>query len=241
MHTEEFLSKLKGEDRVDPERVKNLRSFLPLGEYPDGEYVLSHREYDIERYHHTCVTGAMRAEFISRLLLTLSGLYTKSEAIFIVVSPNMHYGQFMKLKNADFTVPFVTGFRDLPPILESVKSLAGMRQGKQSEAKTFLVLDGLEFLEPEDKRAGLDCYRPFFEAVGTSGIEIITGVDLAKSIFAGYPAAFVGIGNCLVAPSVGGEMDVTYVGIDGTMTLPKKCSYPSLPTLSECIEHRNAE
>ena len=96
-------------------------------------------------------------------------------------------------------------------------------------------------MEEERKRSSLDCYRPFFEAVGTSGIEIITGVDLAKTIFAGYPAAFVGLGNCLVTPSVGGEMDITYVGIDGSMTLPKKCTYPALPTVAECIELRNAE
>ena len=241
MRTEDFLARIKGEEQNDPEKTKSLRACLPLGEYSDGEYVLSHREYDIERYHHTCVTGAMRAEFISRLLLTLTGLYAKGEALFLIVSPNMHYGQLMKVMNADVTVPFVTSTADLAPILETVKSLAQMRQGKKSEAKTFLVLDGLEYLEPEDKRSGLDCYRAFFEAVGTSVIEIITGVDLAKSIFAGYPAAFVGVGNCLVAPSVAGEMDVTYVAIDGTMTLPKKCTYPSMPTLSECIENRNAE
>ena len=245
MKTEEFLTRIRGENRIDPGRVNQLRACLPLGEYSDGEYVLSHREYDIARYHHTCVTGAMRAEFISRLLLTLTGLYTKSEAIFIIVSPNMQYGQLMKLAGADVTVPFVNNDRDVAQVLESVRALAAMRKAKSADkptsAKTFLVLDGLELLEPEDKRSGLDCYRAFFEAVGTSGIEVITGVDLAKTIFAGYPAAFVGIGNCLVTPSVGGEMDVTYVDIDGMMTLPKKCNYPSLPTLTECIENRNAE
>lgn len=241
MKTEEFVARIKGESRVDPKKFEQLRDCIPLGEYSDGEYVLSHREYDLARYHHTCVTGAMRAEFISRLILTLTGLYEKSKAIFCIVSPNLYYGQFMKLAKSDVTVPFVTSLRDVPPILEAVKTLAEQRKDKTSAAKTFLVLDGLELLEPEDKRSTLDCYRPFFEAVGTSGIEIITGVDLAKTIFAGYPAAFVGIGNCLVAPAVGGEMDVTYVGIDGSMTLPKKCAYPSLPTVGESIERRNAE
>ncbi len=241
MKTEEFLTRVKGESRVDPERFETLRSCLPLGEYADGEYVLSHRENDVQRYHHTCVTGAMRAEFISRLLLTLTGLYQKSEAVFMIVSPNLYYGQFMKLATADVTVPFLTSARDIPPILETVRALAKQREGKHTRAKTFLILDGLELVDAEDKRSSLDCYRPFFEAVGTSGIEIITGVDLAKTIFAGYPSTFVGLGNCLVAPSVGGEMDITYVGIDGTMTLPKKCSYPSMPTVAECIEQRNAE
>ena len=241
MKTEEFLTRIKGENRVDPERFEDLRARLPLGEYSDGEYVLAHLERDEERYHHTCITGAMRAEFISRLVLTLSGLYQKSEAVFFIVSPNLYYGQLMKLAAADVIVPFLTSARDIPPILQAVRNLAGQRQGKKTRAKTFLVLDGLELLEEEGKRTALDCYRPFFEAVGSSGIEIITGVDLAKTIFAGYPAAFVGLGNCLVAPSVGGEMDITYVRIDGSMTLPKKCTYPALPTVSECIELRNAE
>ena len=241
MKTEEFLTRIKGESRIGPERFEELRARLPLGEYADGEYVLSHSINDVERYHHTCITGAMRAEFISRLVLTLSGLYQKSEAVFFIVSPNLYYGQLMKLATADVIVPFLTSERDIPPILQTVRSLASQRDGKKTRAKTFLILDGLELLEEDDKRAALDCYRPFFEAVGTSGIEIITGVDLAKTIFAGYPAAFVGIGNCLVAPSVGGEMDITYVKIDGSMTLPKKCTYPSLPTVAECIELRNAE
>ena len=240
MRTEDFLSRIKDEAARDAGKFNLLRSCLPLGECSDGEYVLSHREYDSERYHHTCVTGAMRGEFIARLLLTLTGLYTKSEAIFIIVSPNMGYGQFMRLENADVTVPFVTSLRDLPPILESVRQLAQMRMGKKTDSKTFLVLDGLEFLESEERCSALDCYRPFFEAVGKSGIEIITGVDLSKTIFAGYPAVFVGIGNCLIAPSVGGEMDVTYVDVDGTMSLPKKCSYPSMPSVGDCIEQRNA-
>lgn len=241
MKSIDFLNRIKGETRVDPQYFQRLRDSLPLGEYSDGEYVLSHRVVDAERYHHTCVTGALRAEFISRLLLTLSGLYKKSESVFFIVSPNLSYGQFMKLKDSDFIVPFVTSSGDIPPILEAVRTLAKMREEKSSGAKTFLILDGLESLESEEKRFSLDCYRSFFEAVGTSGIEVITGVDLARTIFAGYPSTFVGIGNCLVAPSVGGEMDVTYVGVDGTVGLPKKCQYPSLPALLECIEQRNAE
>ena len=239
MKTEEFIKRIKGEHRIDPLRTKELRACIPLGEYPSGEYVLSHQINDPKRYHHTCVTGAMRAEFIARTLLTLSGLYEKSEAVFLVVSPNLYYGQLMALKDADFTIPFVLSQRDIPPILETVKKLAEMRKDKQTDAKTFLVLDGLELLEPESKRSTLDVYRPFFEAVGTSGIEIITGVDLSHTIYAGYPSTFIGIGNALITPSLAGEMDVTYVGIDGTMSSPNKAIYPSLPTLKECIEERN--
>ncbi|MBO5334759.1 MAG: hypothetical protein J6A87_02160 [Clostridia bacterium] len=241
MKTEEFIKRIKGENRIDPKRTNELRSQLPLGEYANGEYVLSHQINDPERYHHTCVSGSMRAEFIARLVLTLSGLYSRSEAVFLIVSPNLYYGQLMSLKSADVTVPFVLSERDIPPVLETVKKLAAMRQGKKTEAKTFLVLDGLELLEPENKRSTLDCYRPFFEAVGTSGIEMITGVDLANTIYAGYPSTFIGIGNCLVTPALDGEMDVTYVGIDGSMSSPQRAKYPSLPSLKECIEERNAQ
>jgi len=241
MKTEEFITRIKGEARVEPQKVEQLRSAIPLGEYSDGKYVLSHLGENIERCRHTCVTGAMRAEFISRLLLTLTGLYSNSEAVFIVVSSNMYYGQLMKLKSADVTVPFVTTPRDIPPILESVRAIAEMRKAKPSNSKTFLVLDGIEMVLPEEERFSLDCYRPFFDAASNSGIEIITGVDLSKTVFAGYPSVFVGLGNCLVAPGVGGEMDVTYVEQDGSMSMPKRCEYPSLPTIAECIDQRNAE
>lgn len=241
MKTEEFIDRIKGERRVDVNRTDELRSAIPLGEYSDGAYVLSHRDGADERYRHTCVTGAMRAEFISRLLLTLTGLYSNTESVFIVVSPNVYYGQFMKLKSVDVTIPFITSERDIPPVLEAVKAIAEMRKAKPSKTKTFLVLDGIETVLPEEERFKLDCYRPFFDAATGSGIEIITGVDLSKSVFAGYPSVFVGIGNCLVAPAVGGEMDVTYVEMDGSMSLPKKGEYPSLPTITECIERRNAE
>ncbi len=241
MKTEEFIERIKGESRVFVEKTDELRASIPLGEYSDGAYALSHRDGADERYRHTCVTGAMRAEFISRILLTLTGLYSNSEAVFIVVSPNMYYGQFMKLKSVDVTIPFITTARDIPPVLEAVRAIAEMRKAKPSKTKTFLVLDGIETVLPEEERFKLDCYRPFFDAATGSGIEIITGVDLSKSVFAGYPSVFVGIGNCLVAPSVGGEMDVTYVEADGSMSVPKKCEYPSLPTITECIERRNAE
>ena len=125
--------------------------------------------------------------------------------------------------------------------MSPVRSIAEMRKAKPSKTKTFLVLDGIETVLPEDERFNLDCYRPFFDATSGSGIEIITGVDLSKSVFAGYPSVFVGLGNCLVAPSVAGEMDVTYVEADGSMSAPKKCEYPSMPTIAECIEWRNAE
>lgn len=244
MRTEDFLNRIKNERKLDPKRLDDLRARLPLGEYADGEFVLSHLETDSERFQHTCVSGAMRAEFISRLLLTLSDLYSKEEATFMIVSPNFYYGRLMNLTKACILVPMVVDEGDVAAALDTVRKISEDRKGKKSGAKLFLVLDGLELMQPISSERGqedLACYRPFFEAVGSSGIEVITGVDLSKTIFAGYPAAFVGLGNCLVVPSVGGEMDVTHVGADGMMTTPKKATYPSLPTLAECIEKRNAE
>ena len=70
-------------------------------------------------------------------------------------------------------------------------------------------------------------------------MELITGVDLAQTLFAGYPGAFLGVGNCLVTPAMGGEADVTYVNVDAKMTPPKSCVYPSLPTVTESISFLN--
>ena len=91
------------------------------------------------------------------------------------------------------------------------------------------------------KRDGmLDPYRLCFEAVGAGRVEIITGADLLKSIFSGYPGAFVGIGNCLVTPKGEGKADVTYVNADSSLTLPKEIRYPDTPSLTQSIDFFNS-
>ena len=69
---------------------------------------------------------------------------------------------------------------------------------------------------------------------------MIAGVDLTKSIFSGYPGAFVGIGNCLVATREMGKADVTYVNDDATLTMPLPITYPSAPAITETILFFNA-
>lgn len=71
-------------------------------------------------------------------------------------------------------------------------------------------------------------------------VEIVTGVDLLKSIFSGYPGAFVGIGNCLVTPKGEGKADVTYVNTDSSLTLPAEISFPDSPSLAETIDFFNS-
>ena len=67
------------------------------------------------------------------------------------------------------------------------------------------------------------------------GVDIITGVDLGKSIFSGHPGALLGAGNCLITTHKEGEADVTYVEEDFSLTLPAPISYPSEPTVMESI------
>ena len=239
MRTDEFLSRVSALSMADAEAFEAVRAGLPLGETDEGEIVIAHREIAPDRYHHTCVTGGMKTEFISRLILTIACLYEKTEAAFLIVSPDLSYGRFMRMQGADVTVPFITSQADLDATLNTIASLAAMRQGKARTPKLFVIVDGIEVFADEAKRGTLECYRPFFEAVGTSGIELITGVDLAQTIFAGYPGAFVGVGNCLVTPSMDGDGDVTYVNVDGTMTPPKSFTYPSMPTVAESITFFN--
>lgn len=239
MRTDEFLSRVSALSTADAERFEAVRGGLPLGETDENEIVVAHRELIPERYHHTCVTGASKTEFISRLLLTLTCLYEKAEAAFLLVSPDLSYGRFMKLNGADVTVPFINSQSDLDGVLKTIASLAKLREGKKRAPKLFVVVDGIEEFADADKRSTLECYRPFFEAVGTSGIELITGVDLTQTVFVGYPGVFVGVGNCLVTPSSGGEADVTYVNVDGSMSAPKSFRYPNLPTVAESIAFLN--
>ena len=66
-------------------------------------------------------------------------------------------------------------------------------------------------------------------------VEIISGVSLMKSIFSGYPGAFVGVGNALVTTDGVGKADVTYVGDDFALSLPTAITLPDAPTVSETV------
>ncbi|MBQ8319882.1 MAG: hypothetical protein IJX81_03285 [Clostridia bacterium] len=237
MRTEELIETLSGISKNNPAEFERLRAGIPLGVDSFGGVAVSHRENKIERYHHTCVSGAYKTEFIKRLVLSLACLYERGEAAFLIVSPFLTYGELMNLKNADVTVPFIRGGEDLKQVLDCLQGLVRTRGEGTPAPKLFVVLDGIETLTEGD--TALVSYRPFLDTVGTTGIEIISGVELQKSVFGGYPGGFVGVGNCLVTTDAEGTADLTYVNLDTSMSLPKTVSYPSLPSVSESIAFFN--
>ena len=239
MRTDEFIKRLSEISKANETEFERLRIGVPIGEDDEQNVALARAGEDLARCHHTCVTGSSRTEFIRRVIFTLSCIYDKSEIAFLIVSPNMAYGELLKLKNADVTVPFIRDGKDLELVLQTLKTLARARAIERFSGRLFVVLDGLEDLPDDPKQGMFESYRPFFEAVGTSGIEIITGVELRGSIYAGYPGVFVGVGNALVTPDADGNADVTFVAPDGSMGLPKKITYPSIPAVRECIEYFN--
>lgn len=173
-------------------------------------------------------------------MVTLSCLYDRSEAMFLILSPYAEYSELLRLRAADVTVPFINNYADYLSALDTVRELVRMRSLNVGYPRLFVVMDGLEEL-PDVKRDGmLDPYRLCFEAVGAGRVEIITGADLLKSIFSGYPGAFVGIGNCLVTPKGEGKADVTYVNADSSLTLPKEIRYPDTPSLTQSIDFFNS-
>lgn len=237
MRTDEFIATLSEISKTNPAEFERLRESMPLGMDSFGGVAVSHRENKIERYHHTCVSGAFKTEFIKRLVLTLACIYERGEAAFLILSPYLAYGELMNLKNADVTVPFVRGGEDLKKSLDCLQEIVRMRGEGKPAPKLFVVLDGIETLAEGD--TALVSYRPFLDTVGVSGIEIISGVTLENTAFGGYPGGFVGVGNCLVTTAGEGAADLTYVNLDTSMSLPKTISYPSLPSVGECIEFFN--
>ena len=240
MKAEEFLSSLSEISEKNVYRFEQIRACITLGRDDAGNIAVAHREENAERYHHVCVTGAGRSEFIRRLVVTLSCLYDRSEAMFLILSPYAEYSELLRLRAADVTVPFINNYADYLSALDTVRELVRMRSLNVGYPRLFVVMDGLEEL-PDVKRDGmLDPYRLCFEAVGAGRVEIITGADLLKSIFSGYPGAFVGIGNCLVTPKGEGKADVTYVNADSSLTLPKEIRYPDTPSLTQSIDFFNS-
>lgn len=237
MRTDELIAILSEISKTNPTEFERLRAGIPLGVDAFGGVAVSHRENKIERYHHTCVSGALKTEFIKRLILTLACIYEHGETAFLIVSPYLTYGELMNLKNADVTVPFIRGGEDLKQVLDCLQEIVRMRGEGKTLPKLFVVLDGIETLAEGD--TALVSYRPFLDTVGVSGIEIISGVNLQNTAFGGYPGGFVGVGNCLVTTGGEGSADLTYVNLDTSMSLPKTISYPSQPSVAECIEFFN--
>ena len=240
MRAEEFISKVSGMSRED-ERFEELKNGLPLGLDSTDGVVLSQKRKRPYTLRNTCVTGVGRSNFIRRFLITVSCLYEKAEACFFIISPKMEYGELLRLKSMDITVPYIRTKSDLDMAVLTIKELLAQREGNIGYPHLFIVLDGLEELEDCNRNGDLEEYRNIFDLfTRREDVDMICGTELMRSIFSGYPGAFVGVGNCLVSLRETGKADVTYVNDDATMSLPIPVHYPSDPSVMETIIYLNA-
>ena len=235
MNTQEFMKALFLETEGN-EKLEEYKKGLPIGRDENGNILLAQKRDKTLTVRNTCATGAGRTDFIRRLIITLSCLYEKDQACFFVLSPKTEYGDLIRLHSADVTVPYIRNKEDIDKAVETLKELMRMRELGIGHPRLFLVLDGLEELPDAKKNGELEEYRAIYELLmRKNGVELITGVDLGKSIFAGYPGAFLGIGNCLVTTREEGQADVTYVGDDSSLTLPVPMTYPCEPSVLDSI------
>lgn len=235
MKAAEFICVLQERCQTAADR-KALGAAMPLGVAENGELVFARKTDKTFAVQHTCVTGTRKTAFIKRLVLALSRLYTPAEANFFIVSPYGEYGELLKLDGADITVPYIRTKEDLKEVADCLVKLVELYRKETGCLKLFLVLDGLEELDGCNQNADLEEYRDLFELVSRqAGVEIISGVELMKSIFSGYPGAFVGLGNCLVTTREHGKADVTFVGEDSSLSLPLAMTYADLPTVEETV------
>ncbi|MBQ8291434.1 MAG: hypothetical protein IJX88_02855 [Clostridia bacterium] len=235
MRMEEYIAFLSEKGEKETELLR-LREGTPLGVDACGEAVLSQKREHVYNTRHTSVTGLRRTGFIRRLIITLSCLYDKNEANFFVVSPRAEYGELLRLRSLDITVPFVREKADLDAALACVKELVGAYAQGEGYPKLFLVLDGLEEVDGCNENGDFEEYRAFIEATARNkNVEIISGTELMKSIFSGNPGVFVGVGNCLVTTREEGKADVTYVGDDSSLSMPTALTFPDAPSIMETI------
>ena len=235
MRSEEFIALLSSA-AADEEKFDKARKDLPLGVDTVDNVVYAHKNTKPYSTRFTCVTGGGKSAFIKRLLITVSCLYDRADACFLILSPNVEYGELLRLKSMDVTVPYIRAKSDLELALETVRQLLREREYGKGYPRLFLVMDGIESLDGCNRNEDLEEYRDVIDLLARrDNVELIAGVELTKSIFSGYPGAFVGIGNCLVATREAGKADVTYVSDDATLTMPIPMSYPAVPSIMETI------
>lgn len=240
MRSEEFISLLSESSEKNGD-FEAVRTGLPLGLDMVGGVVLSQKREKPFTVRHTCVTGGGRTGFIRRLLVDTSCLYEKTDACFFVISPKTEYGELLRLRSIDLTVPYIRTKADLAQTTETLKELLRLREQGKGYPRLFLVVDGIEELEDCNRNGDLEEYRAIFDLVARrADVDIISGVELMKSIFSGYPGAFVGVGNCLVTTREEGKADVTYVGDDVGLSMPVPMRYPAEPSLIETIIFLNS-
>lgn len=240
MRSDEFMT-IVSNQAAENNALDKMRKGLPLGLDMVDQVLLAQKREKPLTIRHTCVTGVGRSGFIRRLLITLSCLYEKNEACFFILSPSDEYGEMLRLKTLDATVPYIHTKEDLRLAVETLKELLRMRELGNGYPRLFVVLDGLDALPDCNKNGDLEEYRDIFDLLTrNSEVDIITGSDLIHSIFSGEPGAFVGVGNCLVTTREEGKADVTYVQDDFSLSLPSPMRYPTEPSLVETIIYFNS-
>ena len=240
MREEEFIA-LTLEKATTEEELALLRKGVPLGLDAVGDLALSQTCEHTYTCEHTCVTGTRRSVFIRRLICLLSCLYDASAANVLVFSPRAEYGELLRLRGADITVPYVRSKEDLQLGKACLQELLSQYASGGKYPKLFLVLDALEELPACNDGGVLEEYRAILEMVAREkNVHVISGVDLMKSIFSGNPGVFVGVGNCLVTTREEDRADVTYVKDDMSLSVPVAISYPDAPSLTETIIYLNA-
>ena len=240
MRSEEFISTISALSQGD-EKFEEIRYGLPLGLDAASNLALAQKTRKPLTVRNTCVTGVNTSNFIRRMLISVSCLFERDEACFFIISPKTEYGELLRLKSIDATVPYIRLKSDLDLALDTIKELLRMRENGTGYPHLFIALDGLENLPDCNKSGDLEEYRAIFELIRRrEDVDVICGVDLTRTIFSGYPGAFVGIGNCLVSLREEGKADVTYVKEDASLSLPVPITYPSAPSVLETVIFLNS-
>ena len=131
MRSEEFIALLSNAAENE-EKFDKMRTDVPLGVDSVDNVVYSHKYTRPYSTRFTCVTGGGRSAFLKRLLITVSCLYDRKDACFLILSPNVEYGEFLRLKSMDATVPYIRSKSDLDLALETLKQLLQERGGHTS-------------------------------------------------------------------------------------------------------------
>ncbi len=235
MRSDELLARLSAQ-ADDDEKFATMQKNIPLGVDAAGQIAYARRGQPLFFSRHTCVTGGGKSGFIRRLLITLSCLYERGELCIFVLSPSQDYGELLRMKNMEITLPYIRDKADFERSVDTLKELLRMREYGKGYPRLLVVLDGIENLEGCNRNQDLEEYRAVIEILSRrEDVDIITGVELTKSIFSGYPGAFVGVGNCLVATRELGKADVTYVQDDASLTMPMPITYPTAPSITETV------
>ncbi len=240
MRSDTFIATVASLTKADG-AFQSTRTGLPLGLDVSGNIALAQKSVAPLSTRHTCVTGVGKTAFICRLLLTVSCLYEKGEACFLVLSNKPEYAELLRFKRMDLTLPYLREKSDLDQGVETVKALLKQREQGKGYPHLFIVLDGVEDLQGCNRNADLEEQREILDVcLRRTDVDVIVGADLSKTVYNGYPAAFVGAGNCFITAGKDGKAEVSYVQEDGVVALPMPIEFASEPSLTETVISLNS-